>query len=105
MCVECIDDMQCGRCAGEVVMLTDEVSHDPAGVPEVENRTNWLGEVIRRIDDARNVLNIKLSFPVLYCKELNVDVARPLGGNASIDHVDGTHVVFIDRCGLLLREG
>lgn len=72
----------------------------------VKDPRNGLGEAVSRIDDAWNVNEDKVagSFPVLDCKKLDVDVASADGGATSINDLDGRFIVFVDRCGTILRE-
>ena len=82
------------------------VSHDAACMSRMENPAERLREVVGRIDDAWNMAHDDVAgvVPILNGKMLDVNVTRAFGGNASVDHFDSRHVVFVDRRGTKLRE-
>ena len=77
------------------------MAHGAASVSLMEDPTEWLGEVIRWVDDARDEVhdNVAGIFPVLNGKVLDVNVAGALGGDLRVNHVDGRFVVHPDGCG------
>ena len=70
----------------------------------MKNPAERLGEVITRVDDARDVMHddFTILFPFLDGEVLDGDMTRTIGGDACIDHVDRGHIVFVDvgGCGL-----
>ena len=64
----------------------------------VKDPAKGLGQVIQGIDDARDVLrdNVASILPILNGKMLDINVTGALGRDASVDHVDSRHVVFVD---------
>ena len=73
------------------------MSHITPGMPRVQDPAKRLSEVIRRINDTRNMSedNIAGFTPVLDGKMLNIDVTRPFCGYTMIDHVNHRNIVSI----------
>ena len=71
--------------------------HGAAGMALMEDPAQGLGEIIRWVDDPRDEFHEDVAsiFPVLNGKVLDIDVARALGRDASVDHVDGQLVVTV----------
>ena len=75
------------------------MAHNTTGMSRVKNPSERLGQVISRVEDARdkNHKDVAIVFPILDRKVLDVNVARTFSRMASIDHFDGSGIVFIDR--------
>lgn len=86
-------------------MLT-VVAHESTCMSGVEDPTKWLGEVISRVNDARNMVKVDVAilFPVLDGEVLYINVASPFSWEPSVDHLDGGNVVRVDRGGRGLTE-
>mmetsp|Transcript_88268 Transcript_88268/g.172642 ORF Transcript_88268/g.172642 Transcript_88268/m.172642 type:complete len:84 (+) Transcript_88268:39-290(+) len=66
-------------------------------VARVEDPAERFGQIVRRIKDARNMLEDDVTgvLPVLDSKELDEDVAGALGGDTCIHHVDSRLIVTV----------
>ncbi len=64
----------------------------------VEYPSKRFGEIIRRINDARDVVhdNGTAFFPILDGKVLDVNVTRALGGDLGVDHFEGGSIFNVD---------
>jgi hypothetical protein len=80
------------------------VAHQVANVAKMENPAEGLGQGIGRIDGARDVFedDVASLHPFLDSMPLNVKVTRVLGRYTSIGHQDGSLIVAVDGCGLIL---
>ena len=72
----------------------------------MEDPTEGLGEIIGRVDDARDVFqdDVLGILPILDGKVLNINVAGALSRNTSVDHLDSRLVVFVDRSRVMLGK-
>ena len=76
------------------------MSHDITRMPRVKDPAKRLSQVIRWIDDSRDVFhnNITAGFPILDCKEPDINMTRPFSRFIGIDNINCRLVIFIDGC-------
>lgn len=77
------------------------VAHDAASVTGMKHPAKRFRKVIGHVDNTGDKVHDYISciFPVLDGKVLNVNMARALGGNLGINHINGRLVVTIDGSG------
>lgn len=82
------------------------VSHGTTSMAGVEDPAKNLGGLIRHVDSGRNVLHLDVpsTLPFLDSKVLNVDVTGTRSGLPTVDHVNGSLVVFMKNGGALLLK-
>ena len=72
----------------------------------MENPTKRFCEVISGVQNARAMyeLDVKTFFPILDRKIGYINVPRTFCGSFRVDHLDGSHIVFIESSRSLHRE-
>jgi hypothetical protein len=82
------------------------MTHETTGMAGMKNPAKGFSKVIRRIDNARDVTEFKMTLtsPVLNGKVLDVNVPRPFGRLHCVDYPDGRDIFLKQEGGLLLGE-
>jgi hypothetical protein len=82
------------------------VSHGTTGMARMEHPTECLGRLISHIENARKMMhnNNTMLTPLLNHVVLDINMARVRSWLPLVDHGDGRDVIFVERCGAILRE-
>ena len=78
----------------------------PTGMPMMQDPTEWFCHVVGIVDNAWDVAHVDVPnfLPFLNGEKLDVDVARPFGGDTRVDHVDGRHIILVYGRGFRLGK-
>ena len=82
------------------------MAHGMMSMVSKKGPAKCLGSMVSNIDDARDMMhdNETTMLPLLNGKMLNVNVSGIGSRLVFVDHGNGRDIVFIKRCGTLLRD-
>jgi len=87
-----------------VCLVRMMMAHGMSHMSMVHGGTKGLGGCIAWVDDTRDVVHLDdpMLSPLLYCKVFDIDVTGVGGGLLLFDHCNGSLVVNVDFCRVLL---